>query len=306
MAQLLSSRVATQDSATSGSPIGRLSGRLDPWLWLTVPALLFLGACFLLPLYQVLERSVTEPVAGAGNFVEAFASEQFRRVLLNTLRMALIVTLACALLAYPYAYLMVHASRRVALLMLIAVLLPFWSSVLVRTYSWTVILQDTGIINSLLLRAGIIDGPLPLVRSFTGATIGMVHVLVPYMLLPVHAAMRRVDPDLIKAAANLGASPLRAFRQVFLPLSMPGLYAGCLLVFVISLGFYITPALLGDPRQMMLSQLVTREIELQNWGLGSAMALVLLVVTLAILLASSRVVRVGDVIRRGAGAGISG
>jgi ABC-type spermidine/putrescine transport system permease subunit I len=141
-----------------------------------------------------------------------------------------------------------------------------------------------------------------LVRSFIGATIGMVHVLLPYMLLPVHAVMRRVDPNLTRAATSLGASPLRAFRQVFLPLSLPGVYAGCLLVFVVSLGFYITPALLGDPRQMMLSQLVAREIELQNWGLGSAMALLLLVVTLVILLLSSRVVRVGDIIRKGVGA----
>jgi putative spermidine/putrescine transport system permease protein len=196
---------------------------------------------------------------------------------------------------------MVHASGRIAALMLIAVLLPFWSSVLVRSYSWTVILQDTGIVNSTLMDLGVIDSPLPLVRSFTGATIGMVHVLLPYMLLPVYAAMRRVDQDLVKAAGNLGASPFRAFRQVFLPLSLPGLLAGCLLVFVISLGFYITPALLGNPQQMMLSQLVAREIELQNWGLGAAMALVLLLVTLAILFVAARVVRVGDLLQRGTG-----
>jgi putative spermidine/putrescine transport system permease protein len=280
------------------------AGRGGPWLWLTMPTLLFLGACFLLPLYEVLARSVTEPVTGPGNFTEAFGSAQFRRVLLTTFRTAVTVTVICALLAYPYAYLMAHVRRRTATLLLVAVLLPFWSSVLVRTYSWTVILQDTGIVNTMLRRAGIVEAPLPLVRSLAGATIGMVHVLLPYMLLPIYAAMRRVDQDLVRAAANLGAPPWRAFRQVFLPLSMPGVYAGCLLVFVISLGFYITPALLGDPRQMMLSQLVAREIELRNWGLGSAMALVLLLVTLAVLLIASRLVRVGgilgDTARRGA------
>lgn len=279
--------------------IARRPVRSDSWLWLALPVVVFLGACFLLPLYEVVDRSITDPEPGLGNFGEAFASSQFRRVLLNTLLMALTVTIVCALLAYPYAYMMLHVRRRTATLMLVAVLLPFWSSVLVRSYSWTVILQDTGIVNSLLQDAGIIERPLPLVRSFIGATIGMVHVLLPYMLLPVYAAMRRVDQDLVQAAGNLGASPFRAFRNVFLPLTLPGLFAGCLLVFVISLGFYITPALLGDPQQMMLSQLVAREIELQNWGLGSAMALVLLVVTLVMLLVAARFIRVGEFVQRG-------
>jgi len=273
--------------------------RRDPWLWLTLPILLFLGVSFLLPLYEVVERSVADPRLGLDNFTEAFGSTQFRRVLVTTLLMAGTVTAVCALLAYPYAYMMVHSSGRVAALMLVAVLLPFWSSVLVRSYSWTVILQDTGIVNSLLRDVGLIDEPLPLVRSFTGATIGMVHVLLPYMLLPIYAAMRRVDQDLVKAASNLGAPPFHAFRHVFLPLSLPGVYAGCLLVFVITLGFYITPALLGNPRQMMLSQLVAQEIRLQNWGLGSAMALMLLVVTLVLLVVAARFVRIRDVVESG-------
>jgi putative spermidine/putrescine transport system permease protein len=278
----------------------RRKGGVDRWVWLALPVLVFLGACFLLPLYEVVNRSLTDPELGLGNFRDAFASSQFRRVLLNTLIMAATVTGVCALLAYPYAYMMIHVRRRTATLMLVAVLLPFWSSVLVRSYSWTVILQDTGIINSVLRDLGLIDRPLPLVRSFLGATIGMVHVLLPYMLLPIYASMRRVDHRLVQAAANLGASPLRAFRNVFLPLTLPGLFAGCLLVFVISLGFYITPALLGNPQQMMLSQLVASEIELQNWGLGSAMALVLLAVTLAILLVAARFFRFGDLVQRGA------
>ena len=293
MAQLVETR------GTAGWTARRKVG-VDRWVWLALPVLGFLGACFLLPLYEVVNRSLTDPELGLGNFGDAFASSQFRRVLLNTLIMAATVTAVCALLAYPYAYMMIHVRRRTATLMLVAVLLPFWSSVLVRSYSWTVILQDTGIINSVLRDLGIIDRPLPLVRSFLGATIGMVHVLLPYMLLPIYASMRRVDQRLVQAAANLGASPLRAFRNVFLPLTLPGLFAGCLLVFVISLGFYITPALLGNPQQMMLSQLVASEIELQNWGLGSAMALVLLAVTLAILLVAARFLRLGDLVQRGA------
>jgi putative spermidine/putrescine transport system permease protein len=162
-----------------------------------------------------------------------------------------------------------------------------------------VILQDTGIINSGLQDVGLTDRPLPLVRSFTGATIGMVHVMLPYMVLPIYAVMQRVDRNLVTAAGNLGASPFSAFRQIFLPLSLPGVVAGCLLVFVISLGFYITPALLGDPQQVMLSQRIAQEIELGNWGLGSAMALILLIVTLSILLIAARFVRLGDVFERG-------
>jgi ABC-type spermidine/putrescine transport system permease subunit I len=237
---------------------------------------------------------------GLRNYIEFFESEVYVEVLLNTLKMAVIVTVVCLLLAYPYAYLMNRVSQRMAALMLVAVLVPFWTSILVRTYAWTVILQDTGIINSILLGIGIIEEPLALVRSFIGVVIGMVHILLPFMVLPLYAVMRRIDMDYMRAAANLGASPFEAFWRVFLPLSLPGVFAGVLLVFVIALGFYITPALLGSPSDIMLSELVVQQVqELFNWGMGSAMAFILLIVTLVILAATSRIIKLGEALGEG-------
>lgn len=265
-----------------------------------MPPVVFLAFFFLYPLYEILSRSVTEPTFGLGNYVEFFRSNVFVEVLFNTVKMSVIVTIVCLALAYPYAYLMNLSSKRVAGLMIIAVLIPFWSSILVRTYAWTVILQDTGIINTLLLRIGIIDEPVSLVRNLLGVVIGMVHILVPFMVLPIYSVMQRIDMDCVRAANNLGASPFQAFWRVFLPLSLPGVFAGILLVFVISLGYYITPALLGSPDQAMLSQVIVQQVqELFDWGMGSAMALILLLLTLVALAVASRAVNIGDALGRG-------
>ena len=199
------------------------------------------------------------------------------------------------LLAYPYAYIMAHVGRKTASVLLLAVLVPFWSSVLVRTYAWVIILQDTGLVNSLLLSLGLIDEPVSLVRNLVGVVIGTVHILMPFMVLPIYSIMRRIDTDLVKAAANLGSSPLDAFRRVYLPLSLPGVLAGSLLVFVLSLGLYVTPAVLGNPDQAMLGQVIVTQVQsLLNWGMGAAMALILLVVTLLTLAIASRIVNIGD------------
>lgn len=275
---------------------------VNKWTWLTVPAVAFLLLFFLVPLITIGARSVTDPTLGLGNFAEFARSNVFRGVFFNTLYISFVVTLVCLLLGYPYAYLMTHVGRSRARVMLLVVLMPFWSSLLVRTYAWVVILQDSGLINSFLINAGIVSEPLPLVRNFQGVMIGMVHILLPFMVLPIYAVMQRIDLDLVKAAGNLGASPFTAFRHVFLPLSLPGVYAGSLLVFVIGLGFYITPAVLGDPRQAMLGEVIAQQVgELGNWGMGSAMALILLLVTLVALGASSRVVRIGDALGGGEG-----
>jgi putative spermidine/putrescine transport system permease protein len=273
---------------------------VNKWAWFTAPVIFFLAIFFVYPLVEVFKRSVTDPTVGLRNYVEFFETAVYVDVLLNTLKMAVIVTLVCLLLAYPYAYLMNRVSRRTAGLMLVAVLVPFWTSILVRTYAWTVILQDTGIINSILLGTGIIEEPLALVRNFLGVVIGMVHILLPFMVLPLYAVMRRIDMDYMRAAANLGASPFEAFWRVFLPLSLPGVFAGVLLVFVIALGFYITPALLGSPENIMLSELVVQQVqELFNWGMGSAMAFILLIVTLIILAATSRIINLGEALGEG-------
>ncbi len=274
---------------------------VNRWAALAIPVLVFLLVCFLAPLVIMAMRSVTDlPAASEGdplaNFKRFFEGEANLRVLGNTFFIAGLSTLACLVIGYPYAYLMRLATPRWAGLLLIAVLVPFWSSLLVRTYAWQVILRDTGLINSTLRGWGLIDQPLDLYQTTTGVLLGMTQILLPFMVLPLFTTMARIDPELTRAAANLGASPTRAFLRVFLPLSIPGVLAGSLLVFVLALGFYITPALLGSPSDTMLSAFIAPRVQQQlDWGLASAMAMVLIGVTLVVLFLASRVIRVRDV-----------
>jgi putative spermidine/putrescine transport system permease protein len=282
---------------------GRPSGGplVNRWAALTIPVLVFLLVCFLAPLAIMALRSVTDLPKGSegdalANFRRFFGGEANLRVLGNTFWIAGLSTLGCLVIGYPYAYLMRLATPRWAGFLLIAVLVPFWSSLLVRTYAWQVILRDTGLINSTLQGWGLIDQPLDLYQTTTGVLLGMTQILLPFMVLPLFTTMARIDPELTKAAANLGASPTRAFLRVFLPLSIPGVLAGSLLVFVLALGFYITPALLGSPKDTMLSAFIATRVQQQlDWGLASAMAMVLIAVTLIVLFLASRVIRVRDV-----------
>ena len=271
--------------------------RPDRWSLLAVPAIVFLVVFFLVPLVAMSARSVTDPPgAGLSNYEKFFAEQAFVRILINTFWVALLATVVCLFVGYPFAYLMTITSGRVAGLLLIAVLLPFWSSLLVRTFAWQVILRDTGIINRFLLDLGVIDQPLTLIRTTSGVIIGMSHILLPFMVLPLYAVMRRIDPEFGRAAANLGATPATAFFRVFLPLSLPGILAGCLLVFILALGFYITPALLGGLRDQMISQLIVAQIQQRlDWGFGTAMSVLLVGITLVILFVMSRAVRLRDV-----------
>lgn len=281
--------------APTGAPL------VSPWAALALPLLVFLVVCFLVPLIVMGLRAVTDLPADAGgdplaNFRRFFEGEANVRVLGNTFWVAVVSTVTCLVIGYPYAYLMTIASPRWTGILLIAVLVPFWSSLLVRTYAWQVILRDTGLINSTLIGWGLIREPLDLYQTTTAVILGMTHVLLPFMVLPLFTTMSRIDPELTKAAANLGATPARAFVRVFLPLSVPGILSGSLLVFVLALGFYITPALLGSPKDTMLSAFIATRVQQQlDWGLASAMALVLIGVTLAVLFAASRVIRVRDV-----------
>jgi putative spermidine/putrescine transport system permease protein len=277
---------------------GTLTNR---WALLAIPTIVFLVVGFVVPLILIATRSVTEfPREGASvvsNYERFFAGAANVRVLGNTFVIAALSTLVCLVVGYPYAYLMNVAPPRVAGLLLVVVLVPFWSSLLVRTFAWQVLLRDTGIINEPLDGLGLIDRPLPLLRETHSVLIGMSQILLPFMVLPVYAVMRRIDPEYGVAAANLGASPFRAFTRVFLPLSLPGVVAGALLVFVLAIGFYITPALLGSPKNTMLSEFIVLKATTGSldWGLASAMAVVLLVLTLGVLFIASRFVRLGDV-----------
>ena len=284
--------------AGSDQKPGRIRGpAVNRWALLILPAAIFLAAFFLAPLVIMALRSVTDPPdAGLSNYARFFEQEAYLRVLTNTFWIALISTVTCLVIGYPFAYLMTIVPGRVAGLLLIAVLLPFWSSLLVRTFAWQVLLRDTGIINRFLIDLGLISEPLTLIRTTAGVILGMAHILLPFMVLPIWAVMRRIDPEYGRAAANLGASPARAFLRVFLPLTLSGVLAGCLLVFVLALGFYITPALLGGLRDQMISQLIVQQIlQRLDWGFGTAMSVLLLAVTLVVLLIASRAVRLPDV-----------
>jgi putative spermidine/putrescine transport system permease protein/spermidine/putrescine transport system permease protein len=170
-------------------------------------------------------------------------------------------------------------------------LLPLWTSLLVRTYAWLVLLQRRGLINTWGIELGLWDEPLALVHNLTGTLVGMVHVMLPFLVLPLYSAMRAIDRNYLRAAANLGASPLRSFWLVFFPLAMPGLVTGILIVFVLCLGFYVTPAVLGGGKVIMVSSRIANDIELFfNWGAASALGVVLLVMTALLVLAAGRLI----------------
>ena len=291
----MTSMIETAPSPQKQSPT------LTKWAWLLLPPLLFLAIFFIYPLIDILQRSVTEPEVGFGNFVKFYESEVNFKILINTLRMSLLVMLLCLFIGYPYAYLMNASRPQAAALLLVAVLIPFWSSILVRTYAWTIILQKTGLVNSLLVSLGIVEEPLKLFRNLFGIVVGMTHILLPFMVLPIYSVMQRIDDDLVTAAESLGAPPFRAFREVFLPLSLPGVYAGSLLVFIVALGYYITPALLGGPKDKMMGARVVDQVQqLLDWGMGSAMAVILLLATLIILAVVGRIVNINEVLGGGA------
>ncbi|MBU6378693.1 MAG: ABC transporter permease [Gammaproteobacteria bacterium] len=207
-----------------------------------------------------------------------------------TFQISAAVTVLCVVLGYPLTYWLSRQSEQTANLLLICVLLPFWTAVLVRTYAWLVLLQRNGLINSSLLSVGLIDQPLQLAHNLPASIIGMVHIMLPFLVLPLYASMKAIDPDLVRAAIGLGSSPTRAFWRIFVPMSLPGLFAGVVLVFVLSLGFYVTPALLGGGRVQMLAQRIESTITIfSNWGAASALGVVLLVMALALVAILHRV-----------------
>jgi ABC-type spermidine/putrescine transport system permease subunit I len=255
-----------------------------------VPALVLLAVFFLFPVARFLSFSFE-----TGNldwYAQALGKELYLRVLWDTFEIAALVTVFCLLLGYPLGFLIATTTPFWATVGFIFVLLPLWTSVLVRTYAWMVLLGRNGVLNRLLMDAGLITTPLPLLHNFTGVLIGMVHVLLPYMVLLIYGAVRRLDPALVQAAQGLGASSWRIFWRIYVPLTMNGIFAGCVLVFVLSLGFFITPALLGGGRVIMISVLIEQQVrETLNWPFAAALSAVLLTATLAVYALAQRFAR---------------
>ena len=241
------------------------------------PAALFLTIIFAMPVGVMLLKSITDPTLGPQNFLKLIESSVYIGALSNTVIVSASVTALCVLLGYPMAYLMAHSSERIRRILIFIVLVPFWSSILVRTFAWMVLLQNKGLINSVLINIGIIDFPLRLIYNRTGVLIGMVHILLPFLILPLYSVLTRIDESYTSAASSLGASPVKNFLRVYLPLSLPGIASGAVLVFVMGLGYYITPALLGGPKDLMIAQLIEMQIaDFGNWGLAGALAVILL------------------------------
>jgi ABC-type spermidine/putrescine transport system permease subunit I len=276
--------------AEAGAPPRRRDPARDrerTLLALAIPALLLLGVIFAWPVLRLLSMSVEDGTLG--HFEKAVLDELYVSVLWDSIEIAALVTALCLVLAYPVAAWLVQAGRLGFILGMFFLLLPFWTSVLVRTYAWMVLLGRNGVVNRALRDWGWIEFPLPLLHNLTGVLIGIVHVMLPYMVFPIYAALLRIDPDLNRAAEGLGAPAWRAFLRVTLPLSLPGVFAGCALVFVITLGFFITPALLGGGRVMMIAMLIEQQVrEFLDWPFAAALAAVLLAATLVIYAALSR------------------
>jgi len=263
----------------SASPLARLTRHP---LALTLPALAVLLVAMALPLGMVTLQSFTEPEPGLQNYVWFFQTPVNITVLIRTFQIAAAVTVCCAVVAYPYAFAMSAAGPRLRMVLIMCVLVPFWVSGVVRTLAWVILLQDSGVINRVLVALGF--EKVRLIRTQLGVTIGMTQILLPFMIMPLFAVMRSIDLRLIQAAKSLGAHPVKAFFQVYLPLSLPGVFAGATIVFILSLGFYITPLLLGGVQSAMLSTLVQQQIlTLLNWGRGGAMGVVLLIATFGFL-----------------------
>lgn len=250
---------------------------------LLAPSMLAVLLLFVVPIGLVFVMSVTEPTVSLGHYGRIFTVPLYAQVMLNTFKLSLIVTLACLLLGYPLAYVAARRNDALAMLLLLAVGLSFWTGFVVRTYAWLVILGNHGPVAALYAVSGLGKPPQLLFTSF-GSALGMTHILLPYMVFALYGVMKKIDPTYERAAGGLGAGPFSTFRHVWLPLSLPGVVNGAVLVFTMCLGFYITPVLLGTPKDMMISQLISQQIEdLLAWGFASAIAVVLLAVTLALL-----------------------
>ncbi len=227
----------------------------------------------------------------AGGSVVADSSVN-RIIMLRTFTIAALVTLICAAIGLPYAMIAAASTGWVRNVLLLAVLLPLWTSLLVRTASWVILLQNEGLINQALLSVGIVDQPLQLIFNRTGVVIAMTHVLLPFMVLPIYSVLLGIPRNLMPAASSLGASRLRAFWHVLLPMALPGVLSGSLLVFMVALGYYITPALVGGAEDQMISSVIAFfATGTANWGMAGALGLILLVTTTALYLVYGRLSR---------------
>ena len=274
---------------------GQLSVTLS--VVLVTPLLLLLGWAFFLPIGRLLLTSMTQPVLNLDNYRRLIEEPLYRQVIFRTVWIALVCAAGTLLLGYPIAALMARPGRVMAKVAVVCVMVPLWTSALIRSYAWIMLLQRKGVINTVLQDWGLITRPLSMLYTNGAVLVAMTHVLLPFMILPIYSALKAVPADLPRAALNLGAGPARTFFEVTWPLSLPGVFAGCLLVFVMSLGFYVTPALVGGPQTLMIATLIAEQATtLLNWPFAGAISAVLLALSLGMTVGFKRLLRLDRVV----------
>lgn len=253
---------------------------------LALPATLLLILFFIIPTLYIIAKVIKDD--GMKYFIKFFLDDYYRGILLSTLITAFKVTFFTLILGYPTAYYLSRTTSKYKNILLIATILPFLVSALVRAYGWVVILGDTGIINQIFQSIGLIDKPIKILYTMNGVVIGLVHLLIPYMILSIATVMQNIAPNIEAASHSLGANSWQTFRKVVFPLSLPGVITGSILVFTVSMTAFVTPKLLGGPRIKLMSTMVFQEVQVTfNWGMASAISFILLGTILLILLLSN-------------------
>lgn len=250
--------------------------------WLTLPGLMLISVGFAVPVSILLAESFTEPPGGLAHYQTLFGSLALLNILWRSVWTSLIVTVVCLLLGYPFAYVAATTGPRARMVLIGIIAGSLFISLVVRCYAWLAILDRGGVLNATLLLLGLQNLQIVAVHNFAGVVIGVTQFTLPFMILSIFDVMRRVDERLLLASAILGAAPLRTFLHIYLPLTMPGVFAGCAIVFITTLGYYIAPSILGGPQNVMIGELIATKIRTTvEWGLGTAIASVLLVVAVA-------------------------
>jgi putative spermidine/putrescine transport system permease protein len=255
---------------------------------LVAPSLGLVLLLFLYPLLRLVAESFFDPAPGFDNYIAVVTDPTLWQIIKATVSIAAQCTVVTLLLAYPVSYLLSRQPRSRANLLMMFVLLPFWTSLLVRMYAWMVLLGRHGIINEAVMDMGLTAHPYPLLYNRFAVIVGMSHYLLPFMVLSLYSTMLGIDRSLIEAASSMGSSFRQTFLRIYLPLSLPGIYAGCLLVFILGMGFYITPALLGSPQETTIAVYIQQQIQLLNWGEGTAMAVVLVAIVVGLFVIYDR------------------
>ena len=272
------------------------SSRFNPYWLLVTPAVLLVLALYVAPIVNVLLLSVTDPKPGFGNYAKIFESDTVAGLLWRTVRLCLITTVAAVTLGYIVSYAMLHALSGVRRRMMSILLISFWISVLVRSFAWLMLLGHNGLVNDALMGLGLISEPLPLMRNELGVLIGMTEYMLPYAILPLLANMQGIDPQVSSASRSLGASHDQTFFRVFLPLTRPGIIAASLLVFISSLGFYVTPAILGGGKVQMIAEYISVQLLVTvRWGVAAMLATLMIASVLALMYVLNRFMKLSVV-----------